>query len=131
MTVTVRSPRFLDDPFVHLPCSRTPAGSISVAVIWNWSHYCHDESSRCILTFEALSHGFCTCCLRFTLWLPRARARLASGWLPAFTRQDFHLLGYLKKFPLLFHKSPPSRLILAPSNQIINAAFSNPKTQTK
>ena len=54
-------------PIVHLPCSQTPPGPPRHGRLASWCYprCSDDEGSRAYHSFEALSHGFCTRCLRF------------------------------------------------------------------
>ena len=96
---------------VHMPCSWTPAVSVCQASRHPGAAPASGTTKAPAISsdFEALSHGFCIRCLRFTLWSP-SRARLAPGWLPTFAGQDFHLLGYVRKFQCRRYIFPPSRL---------------------
>ena len=95
----VSSPRFLGNPSGTSAPLLDPGGCrVSGSTTPRCCpRNCYHEGSRYIMIFEARSHGFCTRCLRFALWSP-SRARLAPGWLPAFTGRDFHPLGYAKRF---------------------------------
>jgi hypothetical protein len=62
------SPKFLGIPDVHLPCSQTPAGSCPPSRYSGSMLPPRPRRRRLLrlrLSFEALSHGFCTRCLRF------------------------------------------------------------------
>jgi hypothetical protein len=106
-TVTARSPRLLGDPYMHICPALGLRRNLFPFSFLDFSAAPMIPTMKAfatLLTFEALSHGFCTRCLRFTLRSP-SRARLASGWPLAFTRQGFHLLGHLKKFHCSFTNS--------------------------
>jgi len=55
------------EPLVHLLCSSTPVGQrhqvYKVPLYCSWSGKNKSSNEK---VFEAQSHSFCTCCLRFT-----------------------------------------------------------------
>ena len=111
----VSSPRFLGNPFVHLPCSWTPPEPpLRLLKVWCCSRYHYDESFRVYLTFVARSHGFCTCCLRFALRSPYMRKTRFRSAANRF-RTGLSPVGLRKRVSMCY-MSPPSRLCLAPSN---------------
>ena len=111
----VSSPRFLGNPFVHLPCSSTPPEPpLRPSKVWCCSRYHYDESFRNYLTFEAQLHGFCTRCLRFALRSPYMRKTRFRSAANRF-RPGLSPVGLLKRVSMCY-MSPPSRLCLAPSN---------------
>ena len=110
----VSSPRFLGNPFVHLPCSSTPPEPpLRPSKVWCCSRYHYDESFRNYLTFEAQLHGFCTRCLRFALRSPYMRKTRFRSAANRF-RPGLSPVGLLKRVSMCY-MSPPSRLCLAPS----------------
>ena len=110
------SPRFLDNPLPHLPCSPTPVG-LSSRTLVSGKEYCpHSndcEGSGFVTSFEAQSHGFCVCCLRFALRSPYIR-KTHFRLLVRLYRVGFAPTGLLKKFQRSWIFSQSTRLILAP-----------------
>ena len=90
-------PRSRRTPIVPLPCSSTPAGSVTPGhtVRRRGPRSLDDEGSHEV-PFEAQSHGFDTCCLRFAGWVtpPRRKTR-------------FRLLARLYRAGLSTRRVPP------------------------
>lgn len=108
----VRPPGFPGNPLLHLPCSRTPAES-SISGIYSMVDAVpvpqkirdfHDHQY-----FGALSHGFCSRCVRFTHQIALTHATLASGCVPDFTGWDLHPPGYSLKFQRIYILFPINR----------------------
>ena len=53
-----------------------------------------------LMNFGAQSRGFGTCCLRFTSDVATTHAKLASGWLAAFTGRASNPLDRYKRFQI-------------------------------
>jgi hypothetical protein len=67
--------------------------------------------SRGFTTFEALSHGLRTCCLRFAARVAPAprktRFRVVAGWWPTLPGRDFNPLGFRCEVSSLFSLTSP------------------------
>ena len=106
-----RYPRFLDDPCVHATLfdpDGPPPQATSGPAMWSSAGLTASTPQRCFrgsITRPARS----LCTLR-SRGRPRTCATLDSGWWPALTGQDSHLLGRVEGFqpacPL--HGFPPS-----------------------
>ncbi len=67
----MRSPRFLINPNLYLPCSQTPAGLFLQNVQrFNTAPATATAKAPALDIFEAQSHSFYSRCLRFTLRSP-------------------------------------------------------------
>ena len=110
------SPRFLGNPFAHMPCSSTPADRMRQAVRDTpdiafrsvdgvgsaFSHVSRLNDTACALAVYASRFG-----------LLQYRARLAPRWWPTLTGQDSHLPGCIRRFPLCVFNSHRSPLLEA------------------
>lgn len=74
---TAGSPRFLENPSVHTPCSPTPAGPNTPGQYGVSARPPHSDNSVGSHdgSFGAQSHGFWTRCLRFVLRVAPARRK--------------------------------------------------------
>ena len=113
------SPRFLGNPFAHMPCSSTPAdpahqaskmyGILPSAPV--------DGVGSAVSHISRLNHT--ACALAVYASRPgslRHRARLATHWRPPLVGQDSHLPGCIRRFPLCASSHivfPSSKLFLA------------------
>ncbi len=103
-----RPARFLGDLRARAPLS-DPDGSASPWPLRGDEaafRHVNDVGTR-KLTFGAPSRGPCARCLRFTTTVTRRRARLASGWGPAFTGQDSTCKVPLQGFCAVFYTASP------------------------
>ncbi len=67
----MRSPRFLINPRLYLPCSSTPAGLFLQTILRsNAAPAISTTEAPTFDNFEAQSHGFYSRCLRFTIRSP-------------------------------------------------------------
>ena len=108
-----RYPRFLDDPCVHAPLfdpgePPTPGHFRASDVVFRWI-YGVDFASA----LSRLNHAACTLSVYASQpGSPPDHATLDSGWWPALTGQDSHLLGRIEGFrhvyPSTWLPPPPS-----------------------
>jgi len=99
------SPRFLGNPSRTFALLLDPGGCSVPGVTTRrcCSRNCYHESSRTSMHFEARSHGFCACCLRFAL---RSLLTRKTRFRPAANlyRAGFSPAGLLKEILVLsFH----------------------------
>ena len=95
-----RYPRFLGDPCVHAPLF-DPGGPPAPG------HYrtgdvvfrTLNNVDSAFAPFEARSRGLHALCVRFAAGVAPDHATLDSGWWPALTGQDSHLLGRIDGLP--------------------------------
>jgi len=67
----MRSPRFLINPSLYLPCSQTPAGLFLQTILRsNTAPATATTEAPTLDNFGAQSHGFYSRCLRFTIRSP-------------------------------------------------------------
>ena len=67
----MRSPRFLINPRLYLPCSPTPAGLFLKTILrFNTAPALRTTKAPALEIFVAQSHGFYSHCLRFTIRSP-------------------------------------------------------------
>ncbi len=95
--------RFLSDPSCTSALVKDP-GQTSEASQYRLQKCCpraqHSEGSDGQHDVEAQFHGFSTHCLRFTLRVATAHARLVSGWLLASTGRESNPLDHGQGFSL-------------------------------
>jgi hypothetical protein len=121
---TVGPPRFLGNPRVRLPCSRTPAGPWRLALAPpRCCPRCANGEDPSDQNLSRLYHtAFALAVYASQPGSPRDHARLASGWWLAFAGWDSPPTGLLDKFRHHLHESSCPRLGLAQWHYISGTA---------
>jgi hypothetical protein len=105
-------PKFLGNPDVPAPCSKTPARPTLPQASTVGRHGPTHRVPRGLSTrgnFGARSHGIGTRCLRFAVRITPPHARLASGCGPRSTKRDWLPAGFQRKVSeMLLTSLPPS-----------------------